>query len=293
MPALHRAEPTAIADAMGRQRLAMGLTVCDAARLTGLRPAFIRAIERGDLQQLPSGPHGTLVFRAYAKFLNLDVSTSTGEVGGGVSTPPAIADARPPMRTGFQRRGASISPPRRPVRGGFLVLAGLIYAGALGYSWSSFLPPRSDASTREIHAAQAPAQARGGVLPERMAETPPTRRVSAPQPRGHGEGSTVPSGAGFNGDRQIVLHAVDRVRVWIREPGSHRPLVERTLRAGESLPVPRRSWLTLDVSAAQNLQIEVGGERTSSIMSPQQGMVRGIQLTRALGTNTNAEYGFH
>ncbi|MGB3456631.1 MAG: helix-turn-helix transcriptional regulator, partial [Litorimonas sp.] len=54
------------------QRVAMGLSLEDAARRSGVRPEFISALERHDLAALPTVGYGLGYVRAYARVLGLD-----------------------------------------------------------------------------------------------------------------------------------------------------------------------------------------------------------------------------
>lgn len=277
---------------MRARREAMGLSLDQAAAVLGIRPGLIAAIEADDAGALPGALHARLLLRAYARLLDLDADALLA----GASPPHVPAGAahpsRPEVRWPMLRRAPAVSPPRKLRRTLAMAAAAAVYLAVLGYGWmnlgiagsrtgasrvaaSSVLPiPPVPPAEPPVLLAAAPAPAPPSGAPEAPRAAAP---VQAPAPR--------PAERA----RRVELFAVAETRVQLRSPESRRPILERTLRPGESLHVPDRDWLTLDASPAQNLRVVVNGRPDPAVLHGRTGAVRGVQLTRGRVSLASAE----
>src|SRR3954462_8709283 len=106
-------------------RIARGLTLDEAARMTKIRPSRLAEIEADDFSQFPSLAYAKGFLQIYGKFLDVDVGpyleafeTSEHVTVDGYSylqEEPAPAAARPPV---VPRRPSRPAAPSRPSSGG-------------------------------------------------------------------------------------------------------------------------------------------------------------------------------
>jgi transcriptional regulator with XRE-family HTH domain len=79
----HAAEPSHPSTPLGlrlrAQRQALGLSLQDAARRSGVRAEFLSALERHDLSELPTIGYGLGYVRAYARTLGLDTQQAVAD----------------------------------------------------------------------------------------------------------------------------------------------------------------------------------------------------------------------
>lgn len=269
-----RSAPANVGAELRDARCAIALSVREAAAQTGLRPAILLALEAGDMRALPSGSHARLMARSYARFLGLDagrvsrqfsmLAESTQEKANRLSAPQGAQPWRRAARSGQRPRARIVA----------IVAGTALYLGMLSYAWMNFATAESGRD-RIARVESLPIPPRP---PEVMADPVVTAEAAlASQPIAPPQ----PSHREDWRSRRVELRAVDQVRISIREPNSRRPVIERTLRSGESVAVPSRAWLTLDVSSAQNLVVLVNGEADGAFLSGRRGLVRGVQLTGA------------
>lgn len=95
------------------QREALGISLEDAERFTRLKARYLRAIEEGLLEQLPSLVQGRGMLRNYAEFLNLDSEAILLQFADGLqrrrlehlaATAPSRATTSPAGKTRFPNR---------------------------------------------------------------------------------------------------------------------------------------------------------------------------------------------
>ncbi len=105
---------------LARARLSKALSLADVSRALGIKPEFLDAIERLDLQPLPSRGYALGYVRNYAGFLGLDVQAMVTSFKREIENPNGLADILP---------GAVGSQARTDLRRGGL-LASLVVIGA-------------------------------------------------------------------------------------------------------------------------------------------------------------------
>jgi hypothetical protein len=149
-----------VGSSLRRSREAQGLTLADAERGTGVRAAYLHALEEERFDELPGGSYPRVFLRDYASFLGLDAALFLDELP---TADPEIAPRPEP-------------PPVRPlpVRGGALAALGLAAVAVLvfwlGSPGRNAQPPaaRANAPAPHVAARRAPARhvVRRPVVPQ-------------------------------------------------------------------------------------------------------------------------------
>jgi cytoskeleton protein RodZ len=116
-----------IGQALRRQREALGLTMGDVERQTRLRLFYLKALEAGDLDGLPSPVQGRGMLKNYASFLGMDVEALLLQFADGLQ---ARLEARPGLRI-LKRTSRSalytpVGSPRQRLITTDLLLAGVL-----------------------------------------------------------------------------------------------------------------------------------------------------------------------
>src|SRR4030067_271164 len=106
---------TTIGQQLRRRREARSLTIEQAAAATRIRAHYLRSIEGGDLDLLPSAVHARGFLRAYADFLGMDAEPMLVEMEVERSTDlapeiqaPELLDEAPRSGTGEREKASRI-----------------------------------------------------------------------------------------------------------------------------------------------------------------------------------------
>ena len=262
---LARTDPTAgKAEQLGGElcdaRIALGLSVDHLAAELRIRRVYLLAIEEGRLRDLPAPAYVLGFVRSYARALGLDADDMVQRYReNAAAAPHRLADLVFPEPV-----------PERGIPAGAVMLAGVVLmvgAYAAWFQWSGSnlrtvdtvpaMPARLEQAARNV----APHLAYAGTLQplgQRMAEeaeqAAPPPAVAAPSPAG-------PS-APRQDDPRIVLRAKADSWVSLRDRASNQTMVNRVLKAGETLPVPVREGLLLTAGFAAGLEFVVDGQVT-------------------------------
>ena len=95
-----------IGASLTQARIRLGLEISDAAKETRLREHYLRALEKEEFDQLPTGSYGRAFLRTYAVFLDLDAERLVEEYvarfvrreSRHTAVPPPIPGKRPGRR---------------------------------------------------------------------------------------------------------------------------------------------------------------------------------------------------
>jgi cytoskeleton protein RodZ len=183
LAALNLAEAEGIFAEVGQnlrsQREVLGLSLEDVERHTHLRIHYLKALEAGDVQGLPSPVQGRGMLNNYASFLGLDTDKLLLRFADGLqSTLAAKQEAMPRRRPLVERRPLSqVSPARRLFSvdflvGGFIVI---FLAGFLLWGGSRIAGIRS-AAAEQTATSTAPS------IAEVLISTPVLDLTASPQP---------------------------------------------------------------------------------------------------------------
>lgn len=271
-------------------RAGLGLSVEDVAARLRIRRVYLAAIEEGRVRDLPSPAYAIGFVRNYAGALGLDADDFVRRfretaTGGQTARKADLVFPEPVPERGF---------PTGVVVALGAVLAVGAYAG--WYSWSGQRDRTVDAvppPPPSLAEVAPPPAARGGVPePPRPAPPPPAPPPTAPVATGATPPPnvtlptptpvpvTIPGGpppasaqqtqqaapppaatapAPNPNEPRIVLRFRNEAWTQVRDPRSGEVLLNRTMRAGESFPVPRQG-LVMTAGRAEATEIVVDGQ---------------------------------
>jgi cytoskeleton protein RodZ len=296
---LSRAAETADADAarigdeLREARLALGLSVGEAASQLRIRRVHISALEEGRIRDLPATAYASGFLRSYATALGLDADEMVRrfrEAAGGGGTPkPKLVFPEPV--------------PERGIPAGTVVVVGAVLAIGGYVAWFNLsgggqrtvdvvppVPPRleqaAEAGRAQLPVREQVAAANPGALPLAAlpppggmpatgsgsntsaqaatvpaAPVPPAAPAAQPAPAAPAPAVAIP---GVPEGTRIVLRArtgnPEGAWVQVRDPRNGQVLVNRVLRPGEAWPAPVRDGLLLDTGKADSLEVLLDGQ---------------------------------
>lgn len=260
-------EAARVGEELREARIALGVSVEDAATQLRINKRYLMALEEGRVKDLPGAAYAVGFVRSYATALGLDADD-------------AVRRFRDVSGTAVTKQGDLVFPepvPRRGIPTGVLAALGL--ALAMGgyvawYQWSGQgervvdtvppLPPRLE------RAAEATAPRDTPAPPVIEPPAPPPAPVAAPPP-------PPPPPPRIDPDRpRIVIRAKGESWVQIRDNPGNRVLTDRVLRAGDSVEIPNRPGIVLTTGKAENLDILLDGQEVDPFGGP--GVRRNIVL---------------
>ncbi|MCA3363962.1 MAG: helix-turn-helix domain-containing protein [Roseomonas sp.] len=258
-------EAARVGEELREARIALGVSVEDAATQLRINKRYLMALEEGRVKDLPGAAYAVGFVRSYATALGLDADD-------------AVRRFRDMSGASVAKSGDLVFPepvPRRGIPTG--VLAALGMALAMGgyvawYQWSGRgervvdtvppLPPRLERAAEATAGRDAPAPPVAEPLaqpPTPVAATPPPPplRIDPDRPR-------------------IVIRAKGESWVQIRDNAANLVLTDRVLRAGETVEIPNRPGIVLTTGRAENLDILLDGQEVDPFGGP--GVRRNIVL---------------
>ncbi|MGI9128342.1 MAG: helix-turn-helix domain-containing protein [Roseomonas sp.] len=257
-------EAARVGEELREARIALGVSVEDAATQLRINKRYLQALEEGRIKDLPGAAYAVGFVRSYATALGLDADD-------------AVRRFRDMSGTAVTKSGELVFPepvPRRGIPTGILAAIGV--AVALGgyiiwYQWSGRgervvdtvppLPPRLE------RVAEAPAGR----------ETPAAPVLEAPAPAPAPVAALPPPPPRIDPDKpRVVIRAKGESWVQVRDNPGNRVLADRVLRAGESIEIPNRPGIVLTTGKAENLDILVDGQDVDPFGGP--GVRRNIML---------------
>jgi cytoskeleton protein RodZ len=257
-------EAARVGEELREARLALGVSVEDAATQLRINKRYLLALEEGRVKDLPGAAYAVGFVRSYATALGLDPDD-------------AVRRFRDVSGTAVAKSGDLVFPepvPRRGIPTGILAAIGVAIALAgyiAWYQWSGRgervvdsvppLPPQLErvadaAAPRDAPApvAEPPAPAPNPVV---APPPPPPPRIDPDKPR-------------------VVIRAKGESWVQIRDNPGNRVLADRVLRAGDSIEIPNRPGIVLTTGKAENLDILLDGQEVDPFGGP--GVRRNIAL---------------
>ncbi|MFM7419809.1 MAG: helix-turn-helix domain-containing protein [Alphaproteobacteria bacterium] len=256
-------EAARVGEELREARIALGISVEDAATQLRINRRYLMALEEGRVKDLPGAAYAVGFVRSYATALGLDADD-------------AVRRFRDVSGTAVTKQGDLVFPepvPRRGIPTGILAAIGVAIALAgyiAWYQWSGRgarvvdsvppLPPRleraADATTA-AREAPAPVAEPPAPAPAPVAAPAPPPRIDPDKPR-------------------IVIRAKGESWVQIRDNPGNRVLTDRVLRAGDSVEIPNRAGIVLTTGKAENLDILLDGQEVDPFGGP--GVRRNIAL---------------
>ncbi|MFM8614239.1 MAG: helix-turn-helix domain-containing protein [Alphaproteobacteria bacterium] len=256
-------EAARVGEELREARIALGISVEDAATQLRINRRYLMALEEGRVKDLPGAAYAVGFVRSYATALGLDADD-------------AVRRFRDVSGTATAKQGDLVFPepvPRRGIPTGILAAIGVAIALAgyiAWYQWSGRgarvvdsvppLPPRleraADATTA-AREAPAPVAEPPAPAPAPVAAPAPPLRIDPDKPR-------------------IVIRAKGESWVQIRDNPGNRVLTDRVLRAGDSVEIPNRAGIVLTTGKAENLDILLDGQEVDPFGGP--GVRRNIAL---------------
>ncbi len=287
MKRLSRPDPSAgEAARLGEQlrdaRIALGLSIEDMALSLRIRRVYLAALEEGRVRELPAPAYVLGFVRTYSRALGLDDDDMVRRFRDAASTTP-------------QRRTDLIFPepvPERGIPAGVVVMAGVVLVVGAYMAWFQWsgsgtrtvdtvppMPARLEQAAREAAPALPPgtlSPGAGALIAGAM--QPPGLRPNAALPPGPpaANAATAPTMPTLNAanfgapslatpptprsdESRISLRAKADTWVSLRDRGNNQSLVNRLLKAGETLQVPPRDGLVLTIGFAAGTEIVVDG----------------------------------
>jgi cytoskeleton protein RodZ len=288
MKRLSRPDPSAgEAARLGEQlrdaRIALGLSIEDMAASLRIRRVYLAALEEGRVRELPAPAYVLGFVRTYARALGLDDDDMVRRFREAASSAP-------------QRRTDLIFPepvPERGIPAGVVVMAGVVLVVGAYMAWFQW----SGSGTRTVdtvppmparleQAARGPAQPplpsnlppAAGALIAGALQQPGQQRPAGALPPGPpsaiaATAPTMPSMTLANpaapslaipptprpDESRISLRAKADTWVSLRDRTTNTSLVNRLLKAGETLQIPPQSGLMLTIGYAAGTEIVVDG----------------------------------
>jgi cytoskeleton protein RodZ len=257
-------EAARVGEELREARIALGISVEDAATQLRINKRYLMALEEGRVKDLPGAAYAVGFVRSYATALGLDADD-------------AVRRFRDMSGTTVGKSGDLVFPEPVPKRGlptGILAAIGVAIAlvGYIAwYQWSGRgervvdnvppLPPRLERVADAAAPRDAPAPA---AEPPAPAPTPVVAPPPPPPPR-------------IDPDKpRVVIRAKGESWVQIRDNAANRVMTDRVLRAGDTIEIPNRPGIVLTTGKAENLDILLDGDQVEALGGP--GVRRNIAL---------------
>ena len=255
-------EAARVGEELREARIALGVSVEDAATQLRINKRYLMALEEGRVKDLPGAAYAVGFVRSYATALGLDADD-------------AVRRFRDMSGTAVTKSGELVFPEPVPSRGiptGILAAIGVAIALAgyiAWYQWSGRservvdsvppLPPRLERAAEATTPREAPAPAAEppAPAPAPVAAPPPPPRIDPDKPR-------------------IVIRAKGESWVQIRDNPANRVITDRVLRSGETIEIPNRPGIVLTTGKAENLDLLLDGQEVEAFGGP--GVRRNIAL---------------
>ncbi len=271
----------AVGDQLRTARLERGEDLQDIAAYLRIRPAFLAALEAGDVAATPGRPYAIGFLRSYGDHLGLDGKQLAA------SLKPAVEAVTPARPTIHREPVGESHRPTFAVLAASLLLASALYAGYHVFALDRGEPPELVA---EAPAAVELPPMPPSVLPEPRAQVPlaladpetpsPTVDVSsavaAESPTGeHAMPAVLVS---LDGEAKVPLAdktvagrvvLLARDSSWIQVRSADRAFVRtRTLQPGDRFAAPDRNDLALSTGNAGGLEILLDGQSMGPAGAP-------------------------
>lgn len=249
------AEAARVGAELREARLALGASLEEVADELRINRRYIAALEEGRTEELPALVYALGFVRSYATALGLDaddLARRYRSVAVGGEAGPRAA-----------RRGGR-APAVMVVLGALVLAAGYAAWVSLGGTGDA-APPAPTAGVARLPTPGTPAPAAPAPEGGTARSAPPPPQAAAPRPAAPAEASS-----------RVTLRATDETWVQVRDPASGATVLNRVLRAGESVAVPREG-LALTAGKAQAVEVLLDGHATQALAG-RTGLVRDVPL---------------
>lgn len=263
-------EAARVGEELRDARIALGVSVEEAATQLKINKRYILALEEGRVKDLPGAAYAVGFVRSYATALGLDADE-------------AVRRFRDVSGVAVTKSGDLVFPepvPNRAIPTGILAAIGAALAIGAYVAWFNWsgggdrvvdavppLPPSLEKAANEGQALRSAREATGQA--EAQAPAPPPPPVVAPAP--------PPPAPAIDPDKpRIIIRARGEAWVQVRDNAANRTVVDRVLREGERLEIPNRAGFVLTTGKAENLDLLLDGQTIDAFGGP--GVRRNIPL---------------
>jgi transcriptional regulator with XRE-family HTH domain len=175
------AEITAFGEALKRARSARGLALEAAASATRISRQYLDALEKGELEALPSGPFGRSYLRSYAEFLGIDPepvleSYRSTESARGLGTAQSGEKAVRDLAALLEKRSRQSRSSLGPVL--FALVTGSALLLVVWLRWEPAAEPQSRVEVKEAPQAAEVVEPEEVLAEEPAVEPPPPARAA-------------------------------------------------------------------------------------------------------------------
>jgi cytoskeletal protein RodZ len=234
-------------ETLRRERELRGIDLRDVAEATKISVRFLQALESDRTDVLPGGLFPRAFVRQYASYLGLDPERTVAEylfAASGQAVEPAPAAS---------------TPPKKPVRRGFLMALLAAAAVAFALAW-----PQVRTAEREQTAPPPASVTLLTPLPSLRVYPPPSSGPASPAP----EATTG-----------LVLDLQARQSCWVAVQADGIKVMDRVLAEGESQTLQARDEIVLSVGNAGGLAYKLNG-RPGVVLGREGEVRRNIVITR-------------
>jgi cytoskeleton protein RodZ len=247
----------------------VGWSLDDLAHALRIRPAYLEALEAGNIGELPGGAYALGFLRTYATALGLDAN----EVARRFKAEAAGVTAKPELTF-------PVPAPDRRMPAGAVVLLGVVLAVAAYTGWYHLsgegrLPAEApvEVPTRLAPLAERPVLPEGSAPPLTVRATvdpAPAQQAQAPAPVISPSSAAAavnpqPAAPASANQPRIVLRANADAWLQVRDKSAGQVLLNRVLHAGETWDVPLRPNLLLTTGNAGGTDLLLDGIATGPL----------------------------
>jgi cytoskeleton protein RodZ len=246
-----------------RQRESLNLKITDIERFTHLRQKYIEALEKGDIDDLPSPVQGRGMLSNYARFLNMDDEAILLRFADALQTRRLERSTPKPSPGIFSRRPARQKKGLVRLLTPDLVISSLVIISLFGFAiWSvaqvsaiqqDMAPEPSLIAISNLMLTVSP-QPEGEIAPQQSSATPEPPQLAAFSEAAEPEiemTSTLPT----LGDAPLQLYIIAKQRAFLRVVSDNKEVFNGRVMPGGAYPFSAKEQIELTTGNAAALQV--------------------------------------
>jgi cytoskeleton protein RodZ len=277
-----------------RQRESLNLKISDIERFTHLRQRYIEALEKGEIDELPSPVQGRGMLSNYARFLNMDDEVLLLRFADALQTRLAERTAPRPSPGWFSRRPARQSKGLMRLLTPDLVIGSMVIIGLFGFAvWSAAQVSAIQQDTPAEPSLIAISNLMLTVSPEAGESVPTPLPTSTPEPQQFAaleneepvieETPTLP----VLGDAPLQVYVIANQRAYLRVVTDNKEVFNGRVVPGSAYPFSAKDQIELTTGNAAALQVFYNQEDLGILGSLGQ-VVRLVFVPGGMTTPTSA-----